>query len=238
MVAGFLIVSIHDVEPATVSAVEELLDSVAPRVGRIVSLAVIPRLTTSTSERECVSRAIGCADEVLMHGVTHRRAWSMDPFSLLIGRNDEFAGLNEEATIARLKEGVRRLRVLYGVRVLGTLPPAWRGRHVVDALRAADLRFAVMHRRLFRSNGDSMPLATRSWDPGPIGCLWPIAECLGRWPIAPRGATVCVTLHPADVRRGLLPRAIRHIDRLLHEGWHPITFEGLIRFASNGGRAL
>lgn len=222
------VVSIHDVAPPGIDAVRALVEAVTPRIGTAMSLAIVPQRTPTTSERTAIRQLIARCDESLLHGWSHRRPPSLDPFSWLVGRNDEFAALTISETIKRLSDGITVLHDEYGVDASGTIPPAWRVGCIGECLASAGLQFTVGLRSLLTISRNRIELATSSWDPGPIGCLWPMCEALGKRPLAKARATPVITLHPADLRRGLLPRALAMIDRHLYAGRRPATFGQLV----------
>jgi hypothetical protein len=79
-----------------------------------------------------------------------------------------------------------------------------------------------MHGLEFVGHG-TIPLATWSWDCGRIGWLGHVAETYGslrfRW--QPQ-VLPTIAIHPADVSRGFLPRAVLICQRLLNEGRRPV----------------
>jgi len=228
------VVCVHDVWPAHEREIAAIFDALRPRLGRAVSVAAVPLPAGKPWVNACplASLVRESSDEVLLHGLTHQRPRSMSPLSTLIGRHDEFARLHLGETMARLRQGRELLADLIGTPVHGVLPPAWRAGRIPAALDDVGLEFVVGMTcvRVARSRGGrTVPLATRSWDAGPIG---PLGHLLDLW-----GATLAwrktaavpsIALHPADVRRNFLPRAMACIDRLLAVGRRPTTFRQLL----------
>jgi hypothetical protein len=228
------VVCVHDVWPVHEREIAAIFEALRPRVGRAVSVAVVPLPLGKPWPRHCGLPALvlNGADEVLLHGLTHQRPRSMSLLSAIIGRHDEFARLHLGETMARLRQGRELLADLIGTPVHGVLPPAWRAGRITAALDDVGLEFVVgmtSVRVSRRRGGRTVPLATRSWDAGPIG---PLGHLLDLW-----GATLAwrktaavpsIALHPADVRRSFLPRAMACIDRLLADGRRPTTFRQLL----------
>ena len=76
-----------------------ILEALRPLVGNAVSVAVVPKpggiAWPTGAPADALRRALDqSADEILLHGLTHRRGWSLDPLSWMIGRSDELAGLS------------------------------------------------------------------------------------------------------------------------------------------------
>ncbi len=88
------------------------------------------------------------------------------------------------------------------------------------------LRFVMRFRRLecCRDPQRVLPLVTWSWDWGRLGWLARGGELFGSL-LSHRdpSAIPCVALHPADVRRGCVPHAVRIIRQLIDSGHEPTT---------------
>ena len=224
---GRFVVSVHDAWPANAPELSQILDAVRPLVGEVVSVAATPlplgRPWPEDSGKALVRVLRERVAEVLLHGLTHARPASLSPFSHLVGRNDEFARLPHDETVACLRRG-RRMLDRVGIDVRGVLPPAWRAGNIAAALRGAGLDFVVGMSCVRGPGGPSVPLATWSWDPGPVAPLANLLELWGTVLGCRRSAVPCVAIHPADVRRRFLPRATKRIEGLLRAGLRPATF--------------
>jgi predicted deacetylase len=227
------VVSVHDIAPRQAVEVSKIFRVLEPLVGDVISAAVIPCPGgapwggTSGAEqlRRLVSRG---AREVVAHGWAHRRAVSLDLFSLLIGCCDEFGGLDGAATGELVGRALRGTRALFGTRVRGFVAPAWRSAHAPALVGENALRFVAGWSRLHRLHLPTLPLATWSWDAGPVSALGLLAELTGRWRALWRGAIPVIAIHPADVCRGYLPRAVAQVKRHLGRGGRPVVLEELM----------
>jgi hypothetical protein len=222
------VVCIHDAWPANAGEISRVLDAVRPLVGGVVSVAATPlprgeAWPDDARAADLVRLLRERAAEVLLHGLTHARPPSLSPFSYLIGNNDEFAQLSPDETVDRLRQG-RQLLGAVRPEVRGVLPPAWRAGNIPAALADAGLDFVVGMSRVRGAGGRHVPLATWSWDPGPVAPLAYVLELWGTVLSCRRSAVPCVAIHPADVRRGLLRRVTDRIERLLRHGMRPTTF--------------
>jgi peptidoglycan/xylan/chitin deacetylase (PgdA/CDA1 family) len=225
------VVCVHDVHPGTYPEILPVLDALEPLVGAVVSAAVVPKpggvAWPMGAAADALRRMLHqSASEVLLHGLTHRRAWSLDPLSWLIGRCDELAGLSRVRVLDRAREGLETMQTAIGREVRGAVPPGWRSGYLGELLGELGLSFLVGIHALVTASGKRQALATWSWDAGPIAPAGWLLECAGAL-LAREAATPVVVLHPADVRRRFLPRAIRRIRLLLDEGGVPVTFAHL-----------
>jgi predicted deacetylase len=226
------VVSVHDIAPRQAAAISQIFRVLEPLVGDVISAAVIPcpdstpwsGMPGAEPLRRLVSRG---AREVVAHGWAHRRAAPLDVFSRMVGCCDEFAGLDEAATGELLCRALRGTRELFGTRVRGFVAPAWRSAHAPAFVGKDALGFVAGWSRLHRLHRPALPLATWSWDAGPITALGLLAELSGRGRALRRGAIPVIAIHPADVRCGYLPRAVAQVKRHLGRGGRPVVFEEL-----------
>jgi uncharacterized protein len=226
------VVSVHDIAPRHAAEVVQIFGRLEPLVGRAISAAVIPcpegapwpRVSGARILRHLVANG---AREVVAHGWAHRRAASLDPVSRIIGRCDEFAGLDEATTGRLIKQALRSTQELVGRSVFGFVAPAWRSRHAPAWLREDSLRFVAGWSRLHRLRRPALPLATWFWDAGPIAALGLLTNLGSRWRTLRRAAIPVIVIHPADARRGYLPRAVARVERQLSRGGRPVVFEEL-----------
>lgn len=225
------VVCVHDVHPGTTPAVAPILEALRPLVGNSLSLAVVPRpggtAWPTGASANALRRALNqSADEVLLHGLTHRRGWSLDPLSWLIGRSDELAGLSPPQVQKVASKAMQIIQAELGREVRGVVPPGWRSGCLRELLGSLGLSFLIGMRGLVTASGNRRALATWSWDAGPVAAAGWLLEFAGSV-AACGGATPVVVLHPADLKRGFVPRALRRIRLLLDAGHLPVSFEHL-----------
>jgi hypothetical protein len=224
-------VSLHDVEPTRTNEIETVLDSLRPLVGDCLSVAVVPcwhgRLLSPADS--ALLAAIQDAGEVLQHGWTHRRETRPGLISAVTGRADEFAALSRDQARSRLERGRDLLENLLGRQVAGFLAPAFR-RGCVDALEAAraGLSFLMGWSRLDSPGQPAIPLATTLWDLSPHQRLDWLGELGGRVAALRRDALPVVAIHPVDVLRGDLPRALALVRSFLDAGRRPVLLQSLV----------
>jgi len=225
------VVCLHDVHPGTLPEVLSVFEVLRPLVGAAVSAAVVSKpggLPWPTGEpASALRRALHqSTDEILWHGLTHRRGRSLDPLSWLIGRSDELAGLPRTQVLDRAREGLETIQAAIGRQVRGTVPPGWRSGYLGELLGELGLSFLVGRCALVTASGQRRALATWSWDAGPVAAAGWMLEWAGS--ARARGtATPVVVVHPADVKRAFLPRALKRIRQLLDDGRVPVSFEYL-----------
>lgn len=223
-------VCLHDAAPGSERAILRQWEALHSVIGAPPSIAVIPAAagpswaTIGTAYRESLGRA-----ERLLHGFHHSRPDGRSLVSRACGRVDEFAGLARARARQRLADGQQVMTDLFGRPAAGFLPPAWQA-GPVDASLLADsgLRFAVGFRRLRPRAGPAVPLATFTWDFGPIPWLGHVGAPLGLLLRLQPGAVPVVALHPCDEARGFLRPALALVRRLLDTGHRPVPFDALV----------
>ena len=238
---GPLLVSIHDVAPATLPEARAWLAALDDR-GVPATVLVVPgpwRRPTLVQDQETVSwlqAAVARNHEVALHGWDHGTCATTDVVRRATGRlvargADEFLGLDRAQAAARLAAGQRILRDA-GLDPTGFTPPGWlasRGtRHAAGELglrylttqRAViDLRKARHHRIPALSNRPG------GWTEA-VG-----AELLRRGAprLVERGG-VRIALHPEDLHH---PRArggaLAAIDAVLATSAEPMTYADFVR---------
>ncbi|MFF0546416.1 hypothetical protein ACWEVD_04725 [Nocardia thailandica] len=225
-------VSVHDVAAVWERETEAIFAALAPLVGPRFSAAVVPCWHGLTLQRRDSRLIAGRAGEVLLHGWRHRRERGRGPVSVLTGGADEFAGLRAEAAVERLRRGRDLVSSVFGCAVEGFLPPAFR-RGPVDtaSLIAAGLRYRVGWASARDISGRTVPLATTVWDVSPLADLSRVGAPVGRLVRRRPGAVPVITVHPLDVRRGLLPAVVAEIEDLLRLGARPALVRDLLAVA-------
>ncbi|MCX7047991.1 MAG: DUF2334 domain-containing protein [Candidatus Sumerlaeota bacterium] len=224
------VVSVHDVAPLYAGEIATILQSLNSLVGPRVSLAAVPRFhgqSWSAEDRELIQCIKGNSEEILQHGYTHERDQGCGVISALTRHSDEFAALSGQEALQRMRTGQAILQSAFGAPIAGFIAPSWRlsagSRH---AIWEAGYLFCANYGSIQRADGGGIPLATLSWDWGRISALGIAGEFAGRLrQKINRRAIPCVVIHPLDVRRGFLKRAITFIERLLSQGAQPALFE-------------
>ncbi|MEU0545113.1 DUF2334 domain-containing protein [Nocardia sp. NPDC005978] len=222
-------VSVHDVAPEWAAETAEIFDALTPLVGSRVSAGVVPCWGGRPLRPGDEQLVAGRAQEVLLHGWTHRRERGRGPVSLLTGGADEFAGLGADAAAARLRAGRDALSERLGTPVEGFLPPAYRlGSVGTETLAAVGLRYRVGWASAADVHGRTVRLATRIWDVSPLAALSRAAAAVGHLADLRPGAVPTITIHPLDVRRGFLPHALAAVRAQLALGRTPALIRELI----------
>ncbi|HEY6472377.1 MAG TPA: polysaccharide deacetylase family protein [Acidimicrobiales bacterium] len=245
-----LVVSVHDVSPATASESRRWVDDL-DELGVPASLLVVPgpwreRTLAEDPEfaawlRTCVARG----HEVCLHGWDHTAPSDPAPGRAVVGNLvargcAEFWYLDEDEAAARAQRGLDVFGEM-GLTTTGFTPPGWlastaalRGlrrvglRYVTSHGSVTDLRTGRRHRALVichrpHSRGERMGAALMSRGPRVV---------LGH------GRTLRIALHPDDLLRpGLREAALRGIESALDMDAVPLTYESLLRtdgFAPDG----
>jgi hypothetical protein len=225
-----MVVCVHDVCPQFEEESTEIVAALQGLLGSRFSMCVIPQYegkkwpTTCLELLELVRNA---ADEVLLHGLSHRRRRNWSPLSWAVRGCDELASLRPEECRAVIKAGAEQLRQL-GLPPAGFVPPAWRvGSVDISDVSNCGMSFIAGLRRVDFTNGYRQPLATWSWDCGRLSAGGMLASAIGATLALSEGAIPCVVLHPEDIVHGLMHCPLRHIERLLERGYNPVTFSDL-----------
>lgn len=229
--APFLVV-VHDVCPVFQHEVTAIIDALNPSIGRKMAAAVVPKWHGQAIDdgRFCESLA-DHFDEILLHGRTHQRERGGGVISFVTQHSDEFAGLNADDALQRLKLGQEQLTKLFGHRIAGFVPPAWqRGPIRGEILQQSGLDYLMGYRAIQWADGHSIPLSTLTWDVGRFTSLGVAAEWVGRllYRYSPQ-RMACLAIHPVDVSRGYLPRIVRFVERWMTAGGIPVVPGNLYR---------
>jgi predicted deacetylase len=236
-----LVVSVHDVAPATFGATRQWCADLDRR-GVPASLLVIPgpwRLPALSKHEPLVrwlaERATG-GDEIVLHGWSHRAGPAGSPMRRWTARlaargAAEFAALDEDTAYGRLLAG-RDLLGSLGLPTAGFTPPGWlQSAGTIRALRRLGFRYTTSHLGVYDLTRDRKRRAfALSHRPGGAGerlgaAIMPIGARLsvaGGWPVR-------IALHPNDLSRpGLREATLRAIDAVLARGARPSTYSDLV----------
>jgi predicted deacetylase len=238
-----LLVSIHDVAPATLPEARTWLAELDER-GVPATVLVVPgpwRRPTLADDVETVTwlRAAAARDhEVALHGWDHGTGEG-SPGRRAVGRlvargADEFLSLDREQAAARLASG-RRVLAEAGLDPGGFTPPGWlASRETVQAAGELGLRYLTTQasvidlRKARRHVVPALSNRPGGWTE-PVGC-----GLMGRLaPALARRGSVRIALHPDDLRRPATRVAtLRTIDRVLATRAEPMTY---LEFVERGG---
>jgi uncharacterized protein len=227
---------IHDVAPENMIHIRSILDALSPLLASKVSAAVVPytwSVMPGSQARDAIAELLTGVDETVLHGFSHTRAGALSPLSKCLGGADELVGLPKSEIDRRIGEGQQILSSMFGRRSRGFIPPAWRfGSASLGLMAQHGIEFTVGLSCLQGINGSRTRLATWSWDCGVIPGSGRAGEMLGSVLARRREATPCIVLHPLDVPRGFLPRAVERVRSMLDRGYRPSLFDDLYEEAS------
>ena len=221
------LVCIHDVSPAHARETRTMLRDLGPLVGRRLAAGVVPDWHGAwpLAAHPDYSRVVADAcEEILLHGVSHRRRRGFGPVTLLAGGCDEMNGLDAQDTLRLLERGQCALERAFGRRARGFLAPGWQPGHVrPQPGHGLGLDYALGFFALTSSAGTRVPLATWTWDCGRARWLGYVGHGVGRLVHALHGRVPVLAIHPADLERGFWPRILRLVEEMLATGHRPTT---------------
>jgi uncharacterized protein len=237
-----LVVSVHDVSPATSPESRRWVRDLDER-GVPASLLVVPgpwRDATLAADPEFAGWLRDCVEgghEVCLHGWNHTAPTNEPSGRTLVGNLvargcAEFWFLGEDEAAERARRGLDVLAG-FGLAPTGFTPPGWlASSEAVRGLRRAGLRYVTSH-------GSVTDLRSGRRLSAPVICHRPHsrgeragAALMIRGPalfLRP-GRTLRMALHPDDLLRpGLRDAALRGIDAALAAGAVALTYEDLLR---------
>ena len=221
-----MLVVIHDFSPVFLRELNEIVDRLYPLIGRKMSAAVVPswRGSSQGNSSHGYRRLLNIVEERLLHGWTHQSHFPYHPISLLTGRADEMRGLDCQTIIQRIDAGQAVFTELTNQPALGFVPPAWQ--LPIRSVDLTSLQFVMRFGAIesCQNPGRVLRLATWSWDWGRLRWLSRGGALLGNvQQLVNPAAIPCIVIHPADVRRGYLRRAVQLIQTLQERGYVPTT---------------
>ncbi|WP_375248876.1 DUF2334 domain-containing protein [Sphingomonas sp.] len=220
-----LLASIHDVSPRFESAVDQLLDRLAPHVGTRLAMLVVPdHWNQAPITAAFGARLRAWADagiEMFVHGWSHlddsahRGAAALKAKHMTAGEG-EFLGLDHAEALARMRRGKALVEDLTGRAATGFIAPAWLySDDARIALGDAGFALAEDHARVWRpgvegraaivARGPVITWASRS-RPRQLSSL--AAAAILRHVLQP-SETVRIAVHPGDVT---VPQLLDSID--------------------------
>lgn len=233
-------VVIHDVAPVFAAEIKQILDQLQPLLGNRFSAAVVPcwqgRHPDSDDCRQFQIWAERCG-ELLLHGWTHHRQHRPGLVSWLTGCSDEFSGMTRSEARLRVTAAQSQMKLIFGAPLSGFVAPAWQFPGTVADIQEAEIEYLMGFQRLESHLGESIPLATWSWDWGWLPGTSRVGPWLGTVKQACcRAAIPAIVLHPVDVHRRRVTHALRLIGRFLQAGWQPVLPSSLVRGVTAGVR--
>lgn len=236
-----LLVSIHDIAPASAKATERWLADLDAR-GIPSTLLVIPgpwrgsRLSQSPDLVASLHDASARGHELALHGWAHKAGpdgapWRRATAQLLARGAAEFAALDVADATARLSAGLAELAAL-DIEPVGFHPPGWLASPgAYQALRRVGIRYSSSHlyiHDLITEQRYTLPALSHR--PGGTGEVL-AARMMRKSALAMtrRGRSFRVALHPDDLRHpGLRATTLAVIDAALAAGYKPSTYTGLV----------
>lgn len=239
-----LVVSIHDVAPASFDASRRWLE-ICESYGCRTSLLVIPgtwREEGPLMEGEFadwLSSAVTRGHEVVMHGLNHAVHGSPCSVHATFGRVvargcEEFWSLEYVEARKRVVEGLAAFARV-GLRPRGFVPPGWLlSSGALEALRSTGFEYTTTHRSVFSLDGERM-VRSLAISQRPGGAATTIAayatQTLGLFQRR-LSSVVRVALHPADLTVDKCLRAdLALISSALGVGFVSRTYGDVIRGA-------
>ncbi len=233
-----LIVSVHDVHPASLGAVRAQVRDLDALGVENTSLLIVPEFhhgQPTLEDKETAAFLEGrreAGDDMVLHGYYHDRVGlpSGSFFWTRVYSNNEaeFYGIAAGEAERRLAAGLR-LWAMRGWPVGGFIAPGWLMAAELDqVLRRLGFNFTTRLKQIVRlcdgrvTESQSLCYSTRSWWRVPVGLAWNdfLFERLIRCPV------IRLSLHPGD---WAVPRVRNHIlglvQRALDLGYRPLTYQ-------------
>ena len=223
------LICIHDATPAYARETRLILRDLAPLVGRRLAFGVVPdwfgRWPLAVY-RDYTGLLRESSEERLLHGYFHQRRRGSGPATWLSERSDEMAGLSQDEARQIVERGQQVFTEAFGERARGFLPPAWqRGRVQVET---AGIEHVLGFFSIDAGARGTIPLATWTWDCGRWGWLGHVGHRLGFLSHALGRGVPTLAIHPRDIERGFWPATVRLTQRLLRNGYEPVTVARLV----------
>lgn len=244
----WLVVSVHDVAPATAGACRAWVADLE-RLGVPAPLLVIPgpwrgrSLLDDAETTAWLHRRVEAGDEVVQHGWVHDRVpggarWRQALGTVVARGCAEFAALDEDAAGRRLDHG-REVLDRLGFAVDGFTPPGWLASPGSQrAVRRFGFRYTTSHVGIHPLPGGPVIRAPAlSHRPGGRGegvAAGLLTRVSRRAAAAGRGVRIAV--HPADrARPGLVQATLDAIAEVLALGAVPQTYRSVVAAATAAG---
>jgi len=246
---SWLVVSVHDVAPATAGACRAWVDDL-DRLGVPASLLVVPgpwrghTIVHDAVTARWLRRRVEAGDEIVQHGWLHGAVpggarWRHAVGAVVARGCAEFVALDEDEALRRLHLG-RDCLARVGLTPDGFTPPGWLASPGARrAVARAGFRYTTSHAGIHPlPSGRLVPALALSHRPGGRG--EEVAAALlahGARRAASAGRGVRLALHPDDRSRpGLVEATLGTIAAVLALGATPRTY-GEVVAAPTRGRA-
>jgi hypothetical protein len=225
------LVCIHDATPAYARETRAMLRDLAPLVGRRLSFGVVPdwhgEWPLAAHPDYCRLVQEG-SEELVLHGLFHRRQRGWGPATWIAERSDEMSGLDREATRRTLERGQGVFTEVFGEPARTFLAPAFQLGHVrLDEVNSLGLEH-VLGFYSVESRAHRVPLATWTWDCGRWGWLGHVGHGIGWLSQSLDRGVPTLAIHPRDLQRGFWPKILGLTRALLASGYEPSTPAGLL----------
>ena len=250
-------VVLHDVAGVFRSEIREVVRQLKVLVGQHFTCAVVPQWH-GQDDPQALSNVISTCEECaewMIHGMTHLRETRGGLVSWLTKQADEFGGMKLSQIQERVSMCQRLIQAATGQKPVGLVAPCWSLPVRPQNLKQID--YVMGYRSLIRCDADvhlrpsislrqqearatgchhEIPLATWSYDWGRFGSVASFVNLYSELRFRfHRHVVPCVVIHPADVNRNWLPVAIKKIQKLLEQGYQPVTPRMLL---AESGRVL
>lgn len=236
-----LVVSVHDVAPASATPVQVWLDALDRRSLR-ASLLVVPgrwhgsALAEDRAYQQLLRERRDLGDEIVQHGWRHEAGadaagWRAVAARPLARGTAEFAALSEPAALLRLRVA-RAVLTDAGLATTAFTAPGWlHSPGTLRALRRLGFRYTATATSVLDLTGGrpvrGLVFAHRAGSAGERAAARMLRA--GVRAATRAGALVRIALRPADVARpGLVAEALAAIDEALDLGAAPVTGAGLL----------
>lgn len=242
-----LVVSLHDVAPATARQTEGWLAALDRR-GIPVSLLVIPgewrgrSLCSDAGFVRFVADRAAAGDEIVQHGWRHAagvdgHGWRSLAQRAVCRGAGEFAAVSEQSALLRLRAGRGAMRQA-GLEAAGFTAPGWlHSPGTVKALVSMGFRYTTTHFGVLDlRRGTSIGGLALSNRPGSAAAGIASQLMLRTSRLVSRtGGLVRIALHPDDLDHpGLADSTLTAIDRCLAAGARAVTYGDLLARAAAG----
>jgi len=168
--------------------------------------------------------------ELALHGYTHKAP--VTRFEKYIMRTtvgeSEFAYCTKEEALNRISLGKQMFEQVFATRPKGFVPPMWKLNHnVLDALKEQGFLYTTTHNRIhWIAKEKSMYCWGYCFDLGNNAITNHLCN-RGYFFLLnnQKSGVIRLTLHPLDVKRGLLPMQLKLIKNLMNKGFCIQSYE-------------